>query len=365
MKPAARLMKPASRRRQQGMALVIVLMLFAILAAVATEVMFRQDRFRTRTENLLDWDKRYQYAMAVEVVAIQGLIDDLEDDNLNNAMVDDCSQEQWAVALPATPYEDAILSASVQDLQGRFNLNWLVAGNGAGFTRNDQAKEMLQRLLEQTLPDPSKASLLANEMADWIDSNNIVDSVEGAEDAEYRSRRTPNMPVAHESELRALRDFTAADLFPDPALWGLFSALPSDTTLNLNTAPKAVLAAVLGTDGAADAVIALRQEEPISDVNAIMQQEPFNSMEAEQKQAISERLGVASEYFQVMVDVEVSGNTSRLVTRVKRASSGGADGTQVFSRQVKPLLAPLEPACNPFYNVENDNNVLEGLPGAS
>jgi general secretion pathway protein K len=29
---------------------------------VTTEVMFRQDRFRVRTENLLEWDKRYQYA---------------------------------------------------------------------------------------------------------------------------------------------------------------------------------------------------------------------------------------------------------------------------------------------------------------
>ena len=48
--------RSGGRRRQQGMALIIVLMLFAILAAVTTEVMFRQDRFRVRTENLLEWD---------------------------------------------------------------------------------------------------------------------------------------------------------------------------------------------------------------------------------------------------------------------------------------------------------------------
>ena len=78
--------RSGGRRRQQGMALIIVLMLFAILAAVTTEVMFRQDRFRVRTENLLEWDKRYQYAMAAEVVAVQGLIDDLDEErsNLNN-----------------------------------------------------------------------------------------------------------------------------------------------------------------------------------------------------------------------------------------------------------------------------------------
>ncbi len=85
------------------MALIIVLMLFAILAAITTEVMFRQDRFRTRTENLLQWDKRYQYAMAAEVVAVQGLNDDLEGDRQENQQVDDCVEEQWAVELTPRP----------------------------------------------------------------------------------------------------------------------------------------------------------------------------------------------------------------------------------------------------------------------
>ena len=357
----------ASRRRQQGMALIIVLMLFAILAAITTEVMFRQDRFRTRTENLLQWDKRYQYAMATEVVAVQGLNDDLEGDRQENEQVDDCVKEQWAVELPPTPYEDAVLTASVQDLQGRFNLNWLVKAEGTGFQRDDQARDMLKRLLEQALPDPGKASLLANQMTDWIDSNNIVDAVEGAEDPEYRRRRTPNMPVAHESELRALRDFQVGDLFQDPAMWGLFTALPTGTTLNLNTASPLVLDAVLGPYAggeAAKTVERLRRDEPIVDVGTLMQEEPFASLDEEQRQALSKRLGVASEYFQIMVDVEVDGDFSRLVSRVRRASGGGADGTQVYSRQVKPLLSPLEPACNPFYNGGDDNNnVIDSIPG--
>ncbi|UWN52259.1 hypothetical protein ASALC70_04503 [Alcanivorax sp. ALC70] len=62
----------------------------------------------------------------------------------------------------------------------------------------------------------------------------------------------------------------------------------------------------------------LRQEEPIADVGTLMQEEPFASLEEEQRQALSERLGVASEYFQIMVDVEVNGDLSRLVSRVRR-----------------------------------------------
>ena len=356
-----------SRRRQRGMALIIVMMLFAILATITAGILYRQDRFRIRADNLLQWDKRYQYALAAEVVAVQALNDDLADDRRTNSLEDDCSQEHWAVELPPTPYEDAVLSASIQDLQGRFNLNWLVTAGGEGFVRDDEARDMLKRLLQQILPDPSKALLLADEMTDWIDSNNIVDAADGAEDPSYRFRRTPNMPVAHESELRALHDFTVKDLFADPRYWGLFTALPVGTKLNVNTASPQVLDAVLGGvagASAAKAVVALREDKPILKISDLMAQAPFEALKAEQKEALSKRLGVASEYFQVMVDIQVGDGVSRLVSRVQRLAAG-ADGTHVYSREMVPLLTPLEPACNPFYNDGSDNNkanLITNLP---
>ena len=340
--------------RQRGMALVIVLLLLALLTTITVEVLFRQDRFLTRADNLLQWDKRYQYAMAAEVVAQQGLVDDLQDDQNNNALVDDCVEEQWAVQLPPTPYEDAMLSASVQDLQGRFNLNWLITAQGDTFVRDPEAIDRLTRLIELTFPQETDASRLANEMADWLDSNNIVDGVEGAEDADYRNRRTPNMPAAHESEMRALLSFQVANQPEDSMVWGLFTALPLGTTLNVNTAPPQVLDAVLGGvagTGVAEAIVKAREEEPITNVSDLMQLAPLSTMGADEKQAVSDLLGVSSEYFQVMVDVEVDGQLSRLVSRLRRRTGNDAS-TDVFSRQVSPLLTPLEPACNPFYNTQ-------------
>lgn len=343
-----------SRGRQQGMALIIVLMLFAIISVLMAEVLFRQDRFLNRADNLLQWDKRYQYAMAAEVVAQQGLIDDLQDDVKNNAQIDDCVEEQWAVQLPPTPYEDAFLSASVQDLQGRYNLNWLIRADGDQFVRQPDRVAEFGGLLEAILSDQANSSRLANEMADWLDSNNIVDEVEGAEDPEYRDRRTPNMPAAHESELRALLGFQVADQPEDPMSWGILTALPTGTTLNVNTASQLVLDAVIGSvAGAAGvkAVMDARADAPITDINALLAMPAFNDLDQDKRDLLSARLGVSSEYFQVMVDVEVDGQLSRLVTRLYRG--GGSDEqTVVISRQVSPLLTPLEPACNPFYNLE-------------
>ena len=249
-----------------------------------------------------------------------------------------------------------MLSASVQDLQGRFNLNWLISSSAGQFARNPRAISQLTRLIEQTFPPEANASRLANEMADWLDSNNIVDSVEGAEDPEYRSRRTPNMPAAHESELRALLSFGVNSQPAEPQVWGLFTALPEGTTLNVNTAPPQVLDAVIGNvagTAGVQAVLDARKEEPITDISTVMQLAPFNGLSADEKNDLASLLGVSSEYFQVMVDVEVDGQLSRLVSRLHRASGQG-ETTSVFSRQVSPLLTPLEPACNPFYNANGN-----------
>ncbi|MED5238334.1 MAG: type II secretion system minor pseudopilin GspK [Pseudomonadota bacterium] len=336
------------------MALIIVLMLFAILSVLMTEIQFRQNRFLKRADNLLQWDKRHQYAMAAEVVAQQGLIDDLQDDIKNNAQLDDCVEEQWAVQLPPTPYEDAFLSASVQDLQGRYNLNWLISPEAEGFVRQPDRIRELEQLLTEILPDQSNPGRLAYEMADWLDSNNIVDDAQGAEDPEYRDRRTPNMPAAHESELRALLGFQATDMPEDPMSWGLLTALPPGTTLNVNTAPQQVLNAVVGSLAGQEGVQAImdtRKEEPISDIGTLLAMPAFSELEEEDQDLLRSRLGVGSEYFQVMVDVEVDGQLSRLVTRLFRGGGEG-ESTAVISRQVSPLLTPLEPACNPFYKVE-------------
>lgn len=340
--------------RQRGMALVIVLMLFAILSALAVEILYRQHRFLTRTDNLLQWDKRYQYAMAAEVVAQQGLIDDLDDDQNNDALVDDCVDEQWAVSLPPTPYDDALLSASVQDLQGRFNLNWLIDSSDEGLVRNEQGIAQLTRFIEGQFPAGTNASRLAAEMADWLDSNNLVDGVEGAEDAEYRYSRTPNMPAAHESELAALLSFQMVNQPQDPHVWGLLTALPLGTPLNVNTAPEAVLDAVLGPIVGGDAaavVLGERKDAPILSIDDLFKKAPFSELEEDQKDALAKRLSVNSEFFQIMVDVDIDGKLSRLISRLRRRSADEG-GTTVFSRQVSPLLSALEPACNPFYNQE-------------
>lgn len=335
--------------KQRGIALIAVLLLVALMVIIGTEVMFRQDRYFARTQRLVDWDQRYQYAMAAEVLALRVLNDDLEQDRNHTVLTDDCVNDFWAVELPPTPYENAWLTASVQDLQGRFNINNVVALQGEDFVRNEAAQRRLVYLLESLLREPGKAELLASELGDWLDTNNLIDDAQGAEDADYRWRRTPNVPVAHESELRALKSFTAQE-FAEIDFWGLFTALPAGSKLNINTAAPLVLNAyfadTVGLEGTAF-VLEQRAEGAIEDLSQLFASGPFAALEEEQVNALLELFTVRTDYFQVMVEVRTNEHTQRVATRIQRLDNGEVN---VYSRQVVPRLRPMEPACNPFYS---------------
>jgi general secretion pathway protein K len=371
----------SSRHGQQGSALVVVLLIFALAFSLAVDVIYRQHHVQTRTANLLDWDYRYQYAVAAETLAIQGLIDDLQDDQKNNELVDDCKKESWSGPF-AFPYEDAMIAASVQDLQGRFNLNSLAVDSNGTFVRDAEAIIRLERLLASILPPAyaNRAAPLANEMADWIDSDTLVNGADGAEDTEYRLRRTPNQPVAHESDMRALRSFDAelaaaieeaaskaaaksaallsqgsatggsqanATGNTDAAFWQFFTALPFTARINVNTAPVKVLEAYfadVGAQAAAQTVVAQRQTEPYVSVSDVLSLPEFSKVDTTQQSNLAQLLSVGTEYFQVGIDVSTDSGMSRLVTRIKRPDSGE---TKVFARALQPVLSPLEPACNP------------------
>lgn len=342
-----------SRRSQQsGVALVVVLTIFALAASIATAILYRQAHFRARTANLINWDQRYQYALSVEAIAVQGLKMDQDNDTKKNQLLDSCAHEQWAVSLPPTPYGDALVSASVQDLGARFNLNWVVTSDKDGFVQDAAGIKMLQRLLAALLTDSSKAERLAYEMADWVDNNNLVDGVYGAEDESYPLARTPNQPIADASELRSMLSMQADDI-ADPSFWQYFSALPIPSTLNVNDATPAVLDAVLGEvagSEAAKAVVDLRKSGAITSIDQVMALLPFTSLPADKAAALRQRLSVNSNYFEVMTEVSIGGQYTRLVSRLQRIAGGV---TAVYSRQLVPRLGPLEPACNPVYNAEN------------
>ena len=213
---------------QHGIALITAMLVVAIASIVTIEIVHRQQIDIRRTRNLIDHDQAYFYARGAEIWMMLILKRDASENNT------DSGNDIWANLIPPLNIEGGTLSLSIEDLQGRYNLNNLVQSG----KRVDVEFDRLQRLFDVIGLDPA----LVHAVVDWIDPNINTSSVLGAEDGEYLKLDPPyraaNMSMSSVTELRLVRGITRQVY---DQLIGFVTALPEPTTINVNTATVEVL----------------------------------------------------------------------------------------------------------------------------
>jgi general secretion pathway protein K len=224
------------RRRQRGIALLVAILLVALGTIIAAAMAYDNAMTARRAAASFDFDQALLVAEGAEALAAYGL----------QLTVSQSSQyiypgQPWSQPLrPTEVVPGVMLQASLEDLQGRFNVNALVGTDGN--TPNQGAIAAFQRLLTMLALDPKYADLLV----DWIDKN-TTPLPDGAEDSVYMEIdppfRTPNLPITSTSELMALPGFTRADF---NKLAPYIAALPLGTKINLCSASPQVLDALSG-----------------------------------------------------------------------------------------------------------------------
>jgi len=236
------------KHRQQGVALITALLIAALVTVAAVAMASRQQLDVRRTGNMLEADQAYMYALAAETWIGQMLNDDKKKNQI------DTLTEDWAMKLPPIPIEGGVITGSVEDLQGRFNLNNLVAANAGNNSGNnnsgnnskpDQVQvRIFQSLLAQVSFAEEKVQLspfVANRVADWIDPD-LNALADGAEDLVYLGLDVPyraaNRLMVSPSELSAVAGLSSSGV---SALLPLVTVLPKSTAVNVNTAPEMVL----------------------------------------------------------------------------------------------------------------------------
>lgn len=248
------------RRRQRGVALIMAVLAVAFAATAAVALNYDTYLSIRRTQNLAALQQGSAYAQAAEGVALEILDADRRDNDI------DGPGDPWMQTLPPLTLDDgAIVSVTIEDLQGRFNLNTTAA---TGEQRQRSAQAQFARLLALTYPEYETGVEFA--VADWIDQDNDIRYPSGAEDDAYSRLETPYRPsntlMVESGELRLV---FGIDRETWQAVSPFVTALPDpNTAINVNTASAAVLVAMapdidLGT---AEAVIATRQREPFIDV---------------------------------------------------------------------------------------------------
>ncbi len=301
--------------RAKGVALITALLITAIVGSVAANLSWDNALDVRRTMVMLYRDQAVQVAIGSEGWVRTILAEDFA------ASQSDHLDEIWATEIPALPIDSAAVQGTIwgeiTDLQGRFNINNLVAGNG----EFDQAAfHQFERLLVALELDPR----LAAATADWLDRDEIELIPDGAEDPYYTgltpAYRTANQPISNVTELAAVDGMDRASF---EILLPHVTALPGRTAINVNTASMPVLMS-LGpnlTSGDAEGLVAARADGGFVDYADIFA--PLID------QDLVPWIGENSEYFQLKAVVQIDTVRVSLFTVLHRDATSG-DATPIL-----------------------------------
>lgn len=290
--------------RNRGVALITALLISALATMVAANLAWDNSLDVRRTMVLLNRDQAVQVALGAESWIINILHQDLEDSQIDHL------GELWASDLPPLPVDNGEVFGSIEDLQGRFNINNLIDNEGRV---EQESLEQFRRLLNALGLDPRFAGIAA----DWIDSDLDASFPDGAEDSIYTGMippyRTPNQAISAVSELAAIEGMDRATFnILEPHI----AALPGRTAINVNTATPFVLLSLdeemTTTD--VEGLIAERESAGFADI-----QTSFASLVTPD---VLNRLEESTQYFRLKVVVRIDTVRITLYSVLQRGPRG-------------------------------------------
>jgi general secretion pathway protein K len=291
---------PASQR---GAALIIAMLITALAAVLAADLVWERDLDFRRTSGLLAQDEAFQYALGAEGWAMRILADDAADNQVDHL------GEEWALQLPPLPFPGGTIQGQMYDLQGRFNINNLRDGDGAS---NPEAIDQFRRLLQGLEINPALAGLAA----DWVDEDVQANFPDGAEDGQYLGFDPPfraaNVPATSVSELYYLSEM---NLETYRLLRPHVTALPGGTRVNINTTTPEVILSLSEEISPSDAesVLANRPDEGYGDLSEVGEYLPETTLPL---------LGVSSRYFELRVRVDIGSQRFTMYSLLDRDPAG-------------------------------------------
>lgn len=220
-------------RREEGAALLAVLLLVAVIAALSALAL---ERLRLATHlavNAVALDQARAFAIGGESVVVSRIGEFVNFNQRKTTLVGNWNGRAFRMPIPG-----GLAVASIRDGGNCFNLNSVAQGLLVNqlTTRPGGVAEFVS-LMETLGIEQSAAARVAAATADWIDGDSVPNPG-GAEDNDYaqaaRPYRTANTLIAEASELRAVAGVTP-QIYAAVRPW--VCALPNTdlSPINVNT----------------------------------------------------------------------------------------------------------------------------------
>jgi len=258
----------SSKARQQGVALITVMLIVALASIIAAQMTTRLQTQMQRSTNISFNQQAYWYAMGAEAFTKRILIKAFKDEpNVTHL------EQIWAEEGTNYPVDFGEISGEITDLQSCLNLNAMhpeaKTKDQAGASSSSKSSSSSKTNSKAAKPNtPAKktgktkqlpaatvleglivnlniegigafeAEAMVNALTDWLDSNDMITGSAGAEDSDYESREFPylaaNNYLASIKELRIIEHFTPAVIL---ALTPYVCVLPNNSQhlININT----------------------------------------------------------------------------------------------------------------------------------
>jgi general secretion pathway protein K len=324
------------KSKQQGVALIVVLLIVAIVSVLATEMGSRLQLQIKRASNIKENNQAYWYAMGAEQYARKSIKLLMENDGNVIHLEQPWNQEF------VYPIEGGGIQAQLIDMQSCFNLNALKepsvppTSDGTNSPTNPSPllpERMLafERLLQNVEPPiPSyNIDMLRDSLVDWLDDDDSPTGF-GVEDSEYESLQFPyvaaNNYMAHKSELRLINGVEVPWL---SELLKLVCVLPNDSLflININTVTEenaAIIAAATGLSlSESQSIVALSNSEAYQTTESFLNDPSIVALQLKSEQ--KEWFDVKTSHFILHTKTKYNDATFAMQTLFKVDSSNNVN----------------------------------------
>jgi|SRR5690554_340843 len=222
-------------KRTQGVAIISVLLVVAIVTVLATRMSSHLQLQIARVSGSEHAEQAYWHWLSAEALVRQVLLQEHEESEGRTHL-----QQGWASQQGPFPVRGGAIGGRVHDLHACLNLNSLYKNpnNTANFAKATERYEQLLTVLEF---DEYTIRRLTATLIDWLDADTELHNSMGAEDPDYESLPQPyqaaNNLLAHRSELRQILGYSQ-DVYN--RIRPFVCVIPGVTEwqLNLNTVPE-------------------------------------------------------------------------------------------------------------------------------
>ena len=352
--------KSSRLARQHGVALITVLMVFAIGSILISKVVLQRSVDAQRVSAAIARAQASYYARVGEDLAILGLREEDTLDADGSKPNNDTLDEAWTAA-PISFDVDGFSQIAIQmiDLERFYNLNNLREPDG-----RINAEELLR--FKGMLEELDLSEELADNLADWLDRDDRVAGY-SSESASYLTKplsyRAANTYIFDKKELLLIEGFTPevyAVLAPHVVALPILDVLP----INVNTATEYALATLRHKPGLSNersigmpVISGILDERPYDDTadfrarsglqnpvtlspapsvlnpgNPVKKDADDESSPNATQRTLRNHYSVWSRYFQINVRANYGGEVAYLTTVVKQEGNGSTAEFIVLSR---------------------------------